>query len=100
MSEINNAAVFVGGQRKFKNVNVVDDGDVIRVLNRATGEEVTRYSVVEVAKAGMAWDIPASSQEGSARTRLVVQQGCGCSGMFPYDNDPNYSGAIQVTARR
>lgn len=94
---IENAAVFVGSQRKFKNVNVDVTDDAVIVLNRQSGEEVTRYSVVEVAKAGMAWDI---EHQDPARIRLVVQQGCGCSGMFPYETDEGYSGAIQEYRRR
>lgn len=94
---IENAAVFVGGQRKYKNVNVEIEPEWAIVKNRMNGSEITRYSVVEVAKAGMAWDIDDPAQ---GLIRLVVQQGCGCSGMFPYDNDADYSGAIQVTARR
>lgn len=95
---IENSAVFVGGQRKYKNVNVDVEPEFIIVRNRLNGDEITRYSVVEVAKADMAWDIHQPSQEEGARTRLVVQQGCGCSGMFPYDEDPGYSGTL--TPRR
>lgn len=96
---IENAAVFVGSQRKYKNVNVDVEPEWVILKNRANGAEITRYSVVEVAKAGMAWDIPYGDDD-SYRVRLVVQQGCGCSGMFPYDTDPEYSGAIQVSPRR
>lgn len=95
MVMIENAAVFVSGSRKFKNVNVELTGSEIVVLNRANGGEMNRYSVVEVAKADEAFDIvDPTSQEESARLRLVVQQGCGCSGMRPYQNDPEYSGAL------
>lgn len=94
---IENAAVFVGGQRKFKNVNVDVEPEFVILKNRMNGSEIARYSVVEVAKENMAWDINDPSQ---GLIRLVVQQGCGCSGMFPYENDPTYSGAIQVTHRR
>lgn len=94
---IENAAVFIAGHRKYKNVNVdVADTEVI-VKNRVDGSEMNRYSVVEVAKAGMAWDITISDE---TRQRLVVQQGCGCSGMFPYDEDAGYSGAIPDLRRR
>lgn len=95
---IENSAVFVGGHRKFKNVNVDVGPEIIIVRNRLNGDEITRYSVVEVAKADMAWDISQPSHESDTRTRLVVQQGCGCSGMFPYDEDAGYSGVL--TPRR
>lgn len=97
---IENAAVFVGGQRKFKNVNVDFDESNIVVRNRVTGDEMSRYSVVEVATSGMAWDVSVPSQEGDSRIRLVAQQGCGCTGMHPYALDPAYSGAIPHPARR
>lgn len=95
---IENSAVFVGGQRKYKNVNVEVTDDEVIVRNRMNGDEIARYSVVEVAKTDMAWDISQPSQESDVRTRLVVQQGCGCSGMFPYDEDTGYSGVL--TPRR
>lgn len=91
---IENSAVFVGGQRKYKNVNVDVEPEFVIVRNRMNGDEITRYSVVEVAKADMAWDI----MNHDTLTRLVVQQGCGCSGMFPYDEDAEYSGVL--TPRR
>lgn len=97
---IENAALFIESQRKFKNVNVDVDESNIVVLNRVNGAEMARYSVVEVATAGMAWDVTEVSQEGETRVRLVVQQGCGCSGMYPYALDETYSGAIPHPARR
>lgn len=97
--KIDNAAVFVGGQRKYKNVNVEVIDDSVVVLNRMNGSELTRYSVVEVAKADMAWDISDASQEGGVRIRLVVQQGCGCTGMHPYETDGGYSGILNPRRR-
>jgi hypothetical protein len=88
---IENAAVFIGPNRRFRNVNVeVTDGFVI-IRNRANGSEMDRYSVVEVAKAGMAWDVT-DHATGDSLSRMVVQQGCGCSGMKPYQNDEGYAG--------
>lgn len=84
---IENAAVFVSGRRKFKGVNVEETPEAIIIRNR-DGVEVTRYSVVDVGKAGMAWDV----MEDAVLTRLVAQTGCGCSGMKPYLNDEGYSG--------
>ena len=80
---IENSAVFVRGDRKFKNVNVdVTDTEII-VKNRMNGVEMARYSVVDVVKQDMAWDLA----DGG---RIVVQQGCGCSGMRPWDVDQAY----------
>ena len=85
---IENAAVFVNGRRKFKGVNAQEiSGDVV-ITNRANGSEIARWSVVDTGKAGMAWDV----QEEGALARLVVQTGCGCSGMKPYKNDDGYTG--------
>lgn len=93
---IENAAVFISGRRLFKNVNVEVSDDSVVVLNRANGSEMARYSVVEVAKAGEAFDIEdAVSQEPGQRLRLVVQQGCGCSGMRGYKVDESYSGFLR-----
>ena len=90
---IENAAVFLQNQRRFKGVNVEVTDDEVIVRNRVNGAEVVRYSVVEVAKDGMAWDIEDGlAQEPGQRLRLVVQQGCGCSGMKPYKNDDSYTG--------
>jgi len=74
---IENAAVFISGNRRFRGVNVeIVDGEVV-VLNRVSGVVMNRYPVVEVAKEGMAWDITDDATNGLAR--LVAQQGCGCS---------------------
>ncbi len=97
---IENAAIFIAGHRKFKGVNVEFDDSTIIVLNRVNGEEIIRYSVVEVAKAGMAWDVSEVSQEPDSRIRLVAQQGCGCSGMHPYQVDSTYSGALSFGTNR
>lgn len=93
---IENAAVFISGRRMFKNVNVEVEADSVVVRNRANGAEMARYSVVEVAKANEAFDIVDTvSQEPDQRLRLVVQQGCGCSGMRPYKADESYSGFLR-----
>jgi hypothetical protein len=84
---ISNAAVFVNGRRKFKGVDVEDTPEAIIIRNRE-GAEIIRYSVVDVGKAGMAWDV----MDEATLTRLVAQTGCGCSGMKPYLNDEGYSG--------
>lgn len=89
---IENAAVFIGSQRRFKGVNVEFDAESVVILDRVKGAELARYSVVEVAKEGMAWDVEEGGQEPGGRLRLVAQQGCGCSGMKPYKNDPSYTG--------
>ena len=86
---IENAAVFVSGRRVYKGVNVEETEDTVTVKHRVTGEVVQEYSIVEVGKAGMAWDVEGADGE---RMRLVAQQGCGCSGMKPYQNDPEYTG--------
>jgi hypothetical protein len=87
---IENAAVFISGSRRFRGVNVeVIDGEVL-VKNRVNGAIMSRYPVVEVAKEGMAWDITDDATNDLAR--LVAQQGCGCSGMKRYENDPTYTG--------
>lgn len=95
MEVIDNAAAFLGGKR-MKGLVVEYDEATVTLKNRVTGDPIKSYSVVEVAKSGMAWDVvDDSSQEPDARLRLVVQQGCGCGGMRPYTVDPTYSGAIQ-----
>jgi len=87
---IENAAVFISGNRRFRGANVdVVDGEVL-VINRVNGVVMNRYPVVEVAKEGMAWDVIDDVTRELAR--LVAQQGCGCSGMKPYSNDPTYTG--------
>lgn len=95
--KVENAAVFMGRSRRYKGANVTvfeaneeGPGEVV-LTNRITHDELARYSVVEVAKAGMAWDIIDHDGE---RRRLTAQQGCGCSGMKPYTVDEGYSGTI------
>lgn len=90
---IDNAAVFLSNARHFKGVNVDEVNGEIVVLNRVNETPMVRFSVVEVVKAGEAWDVldPANDQ----RIRLVAQQGCGCSGMRPYVADESYSGALR-----
>lgn len=107
-----NAAVFVHGRRKFKDVNVDITGDKVVVKNMKTGEQMAVYDIVEVVKTynekdgqGAAFDvtIPAPPHgDGAAVTaavtepiRLVTQLGCGCSGQKPYQPDSGYSGRLK-----
>jgi hypothetical protein len=93
MTQFNKAAVFVKGSRRFRDVRVeVTDSDVI-VKNAATGADITSFSINEVVKDGMAWDVTDSAT--SEPYRLVVQEGCGCGGQKPYQPDPTYSGKIR-----
>lgn len=89
---IGNAAVFIGKGRRYKGVNVEykPDEQAVVLTNRITNDEIIRYSVVEVAKTEMAWDI----MDGDTLRRLVAQQGCGCGGMHSYKVDEGYSGAL------
>lgn len=87
---IENAAVFISGGRRFRGVNVEVTDEEVLVKNRVNGTINARYPIVQTAKAGMAWDIIDDATESPAR--LVAQQGCGCSGMKRYENDPEYSG--------
>lgn len=86
---IENAAVFVSGRRVHKGVNVEVSDYQIAVKNRVTGDVLEQYDIDAVGKAGMAWDVKDSND---SLVRLVAQQGCGCSGMKPYKNDPEYAG--------
>ena len=86
---IENAAVFVSGRRVHKGVNVEIGDYQIAVKNRVTGAVLDQYDIETVGKAGMAWDVKDSTD---SLVRLVAQQGCGCSGMKPYKNDPEYAG--------
>jgi hypothetical protein len=86
---IENAAVFVSGRRVYKGVNVETSDDQIVVKHRVTGDVLDRFFIDAVGKAGMAWDVKDSND---SLVRLVAQQGCGCSGMKPYLNDPEYTG--------
>lgn len=87
---IENAAIFLGRTRIYRGVNVEDAGTEIALFNRIGNEEIARYSVVEVGKAGMAWDVLVDGET----KRLVAQQGCGCSGMKKYENDAEYTGTF------
>jgi len=95
---IENVAIFLGAGRKYKNVNVEETESSIIVRNRLDGTEFERYSVVEVAKAGMAYDVTGDGPGGLLR--LVVQQGCGCSGMKHYVHDDTYTGTLAAPRRR
>jgi len=90
---LDNAAVFLSNARHFKGVNVDEtDGEIV-VLNRVNETPMARFQIVEVVKAGEAWDVldPINDE----RVRLVAQLGCGCSGMRPYQPDASYSGALR-----
>lgn len=91
--KIVNAAVFLQGSRRYKNVDVEYDEQpsepqtpVVRVLNRATGTELASFSIVATAKSGMAWDVDHNGKE----IRVVAQAGCGCGGMKQYKEDDEY----------
>jgi hypothetical protein len=101
MATIKNAAAFLGG-RRMKGVDAEYDATSVTLKNHKTGDTIKRYEVVEAASLSEpwmgAWDVvDETSQEAGARVRLVVQEGCGCSGMRPYTNDPSYSGALAGT---
>lgn len=86
---IENAAVFVNGRRVYRNTNVEETDTEVIVRHRVNGSVIQTYPISEVGKQGMAWDSP---DEDGNLSRIVVQQGCGCGGMKPYQNDPGYSG--------
>jgi hypothetical protein len=90
MTSIKNCAVFLNGQKKMTTVNVLIDGNEVKVMNGTTGVEIDTHSVVETAKVDMAWDI----LDDGVLKRLVVQQGCGCGGMKLYTPDAGYSGDL------
>lgn len=90
---LENAAVFLSGKRRFRGVNVSFENGHVVLHNRVTGNEMIRYSVVEVAKQGMAYDVIDDATDAPAR--LVAQQGCGCGGMKSYTVDPEYSGSLR-----
>jgi hypothetical protein len=101
MATITNAAAFLGG-RRMKGVDAEYDDQYVTLKNHKTGDTIKRYEVVEAASLSQpwmgAWDVvDETSQEAGARVRLVVQEGCGCSGMRQYTNDPTYSGALKGT---
>lgn len=101
MSEgaLDNVAVFLNGQRKFKNVNVEWDDTTVRLTTRNNGKVMAEFAVEEWAadysdqgkRSGISFDIV--DNRGS-RQRITIQKGCGCSGMYNYDLSPDYSGAL------
>lgn len=91
--------VFLNGRKKFKNVKTALDGDELVIINRASDDELGRFTILETAKAPnqgpvfeAAYDI---ADPVGKRIRAVIQAGCGCSGMRNYTNDPEYSGALR-----
>lgn len=92
---MNNVAVFVNGRRHTRGVNVEWDENEVRLVNRSNFRTFETYKVEELAAVAddtMAWDILDTRGD---RVRLVVQTGCGCSGLIKkYDTLPEYSGAI------
>lgn len=93
MSVFQNAAVFHGGSRRFKSVNVQATDDTVSVLNAQTGQVMTSYTIVDTAKVDEstgAWDAYENGLELKTPTKLVVQLGCGCSGMRPWTPDQAY----------
>jgi hypothetical protein len=89
---LNRASVFLNGKRLYPNVNVEIDEGVVRVKS-TNGAEIAEFSIIEVVKDGMAFDVESGLGDESAPLRLVAQTGCGCSGQNPYTPDPTYSGA-------
>jgi len=83
------ASVFLDGKRLFQSVPVHIEGTAVTA--RRSGGDTRVWEVVEVAKENMAWDV---KDESGNLHRLVVQTGCGCSGMKQYNPDPGYSGAL------
>lgn len=92
---MSNVAVFVNGKRHTRGVNVEWDDEEVRLINRSNFRPFETYKVEELAAVAddtMAWDILDTRGE---RVRLVVQTGCGCSGLIKkYETLDSYSGAI------
>lgn len=88
-----NAAIFINGVRRIRNVNVSWDDETVSIINRSNKQVMETYTIEEVASTNpnggsMAWDI----RDGRGDlVRLVAQTGCGCSGMKPYEFDAEYS---------
>ena len=95
MAERHNVAVFVNGKRFTRGVNVEWDENEVRLINRSNFRPFQTYQIEELAAEAedtMAWDIKDTRGD---RVRLVVQTGCGCSGLIKkYETVPGYSGAI------
>lgn len=89
MSTIENCAVFHSGSRRFVGVNAAVTEDEVIVQNRLNGGTIATFKIVDTAKSGEAWDV---HEEGipDRVIRLVAQTGCGCSGMRPVTEDPEY----------
>lgn len=87
---LHDASVFVNGKRIFKSLYVEIVDSTIRVKRHDI--EIRTFDIVEVVKNGMAFDV---MQEGEL-VRVVVQSGCGCSGMRRYKPDEGYSGALSL----
>lgn len=85
-----NASVFLDGRRIYQSVHVDVGGSTV-TAHRPNGDMARSWEIVEIAKEGMAWD---ALDESGTRVRVVVQTGCGCSGMLHYDPDPGYSGTL------
>jgi len=92
MTTLSKAAVFVNGTRRYRDVKVVIGDDAVTVANTITGDTITSFAIDETVKDGMAWDARIDSSPDLVR--LVVQEGCGCSGQKPYQPDPGYSGKL------
>lgn len=90
-----NVAVFVNGKRHTRGVNVEWDDGEVRLINRSNFRTFETYKVEELAAEAddtMAWDIKDTRGD---LVRLVVQTGCGCSGLIKkYQVRKDYSGAI------
>lgn len=92
-SLLKKAAVFVHGSRKYRDVKVEITPTEVLVKNFVTGQPIESFTIEEVVKDGMAWDVV--SADTPEPFRLVAQEGCGCGGQKPYEADPTYSGKIR-----
>jgi hypothetical protein len=88
-SSISNCAVFHSGSRRFTNVDATYTDSVVTVRNRLNGGELATFNIHDTAKAGEAWDVYEAANPNHV-FRLVIQTGCGCSGMRPVQEDAEY----------
>lgn len=93
MSNYLNAAVFDGGSRRFKSVNVSIASGVITVNNIVNSALMTSYRIIDTAKdddATGAFDVVEIGHEDGGERKVVIQLGCGCSGMRPWTPNQEY----------
>lgn len=92
---VTNGSVFLDGKKvRDVTVELTDDRHVL-VYRTSNRDLLADYTVIEDVDP-MAWDVVhPQPRVGRERSRLVVQNGCGCGGqrkVTPYDN---YSGALR-----